>query len=197
MKEKKTARDLWVEDEIEFFISKIKPFYLKDDLKTLENNMRTIFGLDGHRAGVIKYYEKYRGRYAYSFSKTLYNKSPEEEKVAIRRFWHNFYNLVKAVSKQDYETAQKAYNEEFAFYAQENTNNLQGPDFLCHHVIPGCKVKGFSEIFSVNVKETKLQEEARKKVEKAEKINAIKVQKALQQEAENKKNEEQLERENG
>lgn len=195
MKEKKTARDLWVEDEVEYFISKMKPFYTKDGLKTLKYQIDDILGLGSYRTGVVIYYF---GKYsATTFSKSLYNRSPEEEPSAIRKFLSNFYKLVKAVSKQDYETAKKAYDEEFAFFAQENTNNLQGPDFLCHHVIPGCKAKGFSEIFPVNVKETKLQEEARKKVEKAEKINAIKVQKELQQEAENKKNEEQLERENG
>ena len=190
MEEKKTARDLWVEDEIEFFISKIKPFYLKDDLKILENNMRTIFGLDGHRAGVIKYYEKYRGRYAYSFSKTLYNKSPEEEKVAIRRFWHNFYNLVKAVSKQDYETAQKAYNEEFAFYGQQN--NLKGPDFLCQYVIPGCKVGGFKELIQENINRDDYRH-----VRDAERKNLKKVKNALEMELNNKKDETAIESQPG
>ena len=192
MEEKKTARDLWVEAQIEFFISKMKPFYTESGLNRLNLTINDMLvGRD--EVGTVQFYF---GKYgAVARSKKLYHMNPEDEPTIIRNFLSNFYKLVKAVSEHDYETAKKAYDEEFALFAHENKNNLQGPDFLCHHVIPGCKAKGFSKIFPVNVNETKLQKEAREKVEFAEKKNEIIINPSKEQ-SQNQNKQEQVQLEN-
>ena len=148
----------WANEEVEQLITAllVEYYYTPDSLEILKKDLKKIVGANENSVpGVVDFY--LGGKVYSTYVKSMHNKSNEELKTAVERFFKNFYKLAESMNKKDYDTARKVYNEEFAFFAENNINDLQGPEFLVQYIIPGSRVTGYSNIIQKNL-EKKLNE---------------------------------------
>lgn len=139
----------WAEAKVNEWAVKMKPYYTPNGFDNLKYRITEMVGAGSKNVGVVDFV--FGGRVSTTTLKNIFNKDYEEAKTAVERLLENIYKMVKGLHEKDYDTARAAYNEDIAFFTEENINNIQGPDFLVQHIIPGSKVTGYVNIIQKNL----------------------------------------------